>query len=180
MKKLRHFFTAILIVLAFLGCASPAAPQEVGILTSKVSGMVSSGSWTFVSGFATTSSTDSTKWTIKLYSSQPVLNPQAPWTSGSYSDTQVPMVYFSIPKSTASSSYTITTFGSGQTTPPALGVYAYVNGFDFLSFDSGTLQITKVELDTGMILGGFKGQTSDGKSSLNGSFSIPMDPASQP
>jgi hypothetical protein len=75
-----------------------------------------------------------------------------------------PTVFFSV--GPQPQTYTVTTFGVN-----GLSVMAYIGGFNFISFDSGTVMITKVDITAKQITGQFSSvATTDKLSSLSGTF----------
>jgi hypothetical protein len=77
----------------------------------------------------------------------------------------LPQVQFTV--AGLAQTYTVKTFGI-----QGLSVTAYLGEFSFVSFDSGTLTISKVDLQAGQIVGRFiQVTTNDGNSLLNGEFS---------
>ncbi len=172
MKKL--LVLPLLTAIALTGCPSPGGGGAGGgDLSQTLQGTISGTSYTFVSGYAGTSSGDSTSWTANLYKVSPAAGHHT-YDAGAYSINEYPYVYFSIKKASSPQGYTVTTFGASG----GMALTAYTGGYNFVAFDSGQLTITKIDTTANTITGTISATTTDNTSTLKGTFTVDIDPAS--
>ncbi|HUI69424.1 MAG TPA: hypothetical protein VL354_02815 [Spirochaetia bacterium] len=173
MKKL--CVLAILLTLVLTSCPAPGGGggQNNPPTNQILQGTINSTSFTFDSGYAGTDSIDATLWTVNLYKISPASGLHT-WDSGAYPPNEYPYLFFSIQKSSSPQAYQIVTLG----TLPNMALWAWIGGSNFVGFDSGQLTITKIDLTANVIAGTITATTTDGKSSLSGSFSVDIDPVS--
>lgn len=144
MKFFRFAIISLCSVFILLGCQQATSDSSQ---SGPVQGTVNSQSFTTAISVATASKTVSNGYDILL--------------SGSSS---TPNVYFTVESSPQT--YTVTTFGVN-----GLAVTAYIGDMNFISFDSGSITITKIDISSNQITGTFSTvKTSDGNSSLTGNF----------
>ena len=167
--KLTIIFFITITVLLFPGCPL----FEEGFKDQNLQGEIQHKSYSFVSGYAATALTDASRWTLYLYD----VAPQAgfePYEEGAYPSGSY--CYFTISKDDPPQIYEVGTFGIGGD----IGVYASIGTLTQTAFDKGEVEILTINTTGGEITGRMwvdVNSSSEG-SSLNGNFSVVIDPGS--
>jgi hypothetical protein len=170
--KINYTIVCILMIIIsfFTGCL-----LEEGFIDQNLQGEIQHLPYSFVSGYATDSFTDSSDWTFRLYNVAPQAGLE-PYEDGAYPSGSY--CYFTIPKNNSPQLYEVGTFGIGAD----IGVYATIGTTTNTAFDDGELEILTIDLSGGTITGKMwvdVSSVSEG-SSLNGNFSVVIDPESIP
>jgi len=151
--KASVFCFMVISVLLFSGCQQATSGSTQPAISGPVQGNVNGQPFATVLAVAKASKTASGSYEIAL--------------TGSAS---TPNVFFTVGSSPQA--YRVKTLGMN-----GLAVTAYMGGMDFISFDGGTVTITKVDTNAKEISGTFDAvNTTDGNSSLTGVFSAPIQP----
>ncbi len=165
MKTVKLLILSVLAVI-LSGCRpAQSTPSEEGFLNQNLQGQVRSVPYSFVSGYA---KTESEKYVIFLLPSDPIAG-YDPWEDEAYA-VLYPYLSFSIGSGSLPQTYSISTFGYN-----GICLFGYSALGTGVTFDSGELEITRLDRENHIISGRIKADTWDGRSSVNGNFTVDME-----
>ena len=166
MKKALIYTMAILLLLTCFGCSLQNEDTISDFIDQNLQGEVKSNSFTFVSGYASTSSTNS--YTIYFFPSDPNSG-YNPWDTGAYS-VVFPYMYFTIDTDSTPQTYDISTFGTN-----GLSLTGYISGTSGVLFDDGEIEIISIDNTEYSISGRIWAISNEGTSSVSGNFEVPIE-----
>jgi hypothetical protein len=176
MKESKWVFLCLFFLFLLITHNSCEFLEVPGFKDQALQGEIRHESYVFQSGYATTNTNNETLWTIHLLNRLPQETFE-PWESGAYNGyPDLIEVWFSIKKSSQPKLYEVITLGGDY--EDTLSVASLNSELEGSLFDKGFLEITNIDLDTGVISGRMDVDVYSGSegSELNGHFTVPVEP----